>query len=38
MTYEEEKQFFIDKIIDELSSQSVESLRKIYSLLTHKVY
>ena len=34
MTDEEKKQVLIDKITDELSSQSLESLKKLYDLVT----
>lgn len=35
MTYEEKKQVYIDKITNRLSSKSLETLRKLYDIMTN---
>lgn len=35
MTYEEKKRVYIDKITSRLSGKSLESLRKLYDIITN---
>ena len=35
MTYEEKKQVYIDKITNRLSGKSLETLRKLYDIMTN---
>lgn len=35
MTYEEKRQVYIDKITKRLSGKSLETLRKIYDIMTN---
>ena len=35
MTQEEKKQIYIDKITNKLNSKSLESLRKLYDIMTN---
>ena len=35
MTYEEKKQVYIDKITNRLSVKSIETLRKLYDIMTN---
>lgn len=35
MTYEEKKQFYIDKITNRLSGKSIEILSRLYDIMTN---
>ena len=35
MTYEDKKQVYIDKITNRLSVKSIETLRKLYDIMTN---
>jgi hypothetical protein len=35
MDYKEKKQFYIEKITNRLSSKSLETLRKLYDIMTN---